>query len=547
MKLAVRPEPAIRTLAGYFEAAGIAQYAEWSECIELFEVPFPHQIEGLRRLAIDPRFGLYDEPGCGKTFPLQAYMAWLCQLGNRCVAIMPPTLVTQFERSYRHNLRGIEQHLQIEIYAGAVPERRKLLDRWNDTRWPDVLLMSYAMFRTPDNRAPKPPKIIGDETVPLEERKAIALEHREKVLAWQKIANNIHTIEGFCHLTLLDKGYTCLAVDEANVITNPGNKLHKSVAEFAEQDNGLVLMTGTPISNKVEDAYGLIELTSPGWYGSYRNFERTHIIYGFGGEVEEYVNHAHLYRGLYNHGRRVLKKAVKKDMPSRTISEIHVKLEPGHRALYKKLVDERMLELPDGQLIDATTVSSLRQKMQQVIMRPQDFGYHGKNAMDETIDDLLTSLGDRKVLIYAWFRETIQYLQRRYQHLNPAVLYGDVTGDARDQNIAKFIEDPTCRVFIMNQRSGGVGVDGLQKVCSHAIYAEIVPVPGVFQQSIDRLHRTGQTEAVTIYLLVAIGTVAVKMRNSLILKEVEANKIVRDKRTLLADLVGAEGIQGELT
>jgi SNF2 family DNA or RNA helicase len=90
-------------------------------------------------------------------------------------------------------------------------------------------------------------------------------------------------------------------------------------------------------------------------------------------------------------------------------------------------------------------------------------------------------------------------------------------------------------------------VDGFQHVCSHVIYAEVCPIPGVFQQSIDRLHRTGQqAESVNIYILVALKTIAVKLRNDLTRRDSQANSVVRDKRTLLADLLGEEGLRGSL-
>jgi SNF2 family DNA or RNA helicase len=100
----------------------------------------------------------------------------------------------------------------------------------------------------------------------------------------------------------------------------------------------------------------------------------------------------------------------------------------------------------------------------------------------------------------------------------------------------------------MNPRSGGVGVDGLQAVCSHVVFAESVTTPGLFEQAISRLHRSGQTaRTINIYLLTALGTVAVKRRNDLLRKEHEANQVVGDTKTLLSELLGEEGIQGELS
>jgi SNF2 family DNA or RNA helicase len=91
-----------------------------------------------------------------------------------------------------------------------------------------------------------------------------------------------------------------------------------------------------------------------------------------------------------------------------------------------------------------------------------------------------------------------------------------------------------------------VGLDGLQAVASTAVFAEIPTVPGLFQQATDRLYRTGQAGTVNIYLLVVRGTIAVRLRNNLVKKDRDANDVLRDKRTLLGELMGESGIQGEL-
>jgi hypothetical protein len=51
---------------------------------------------------------------------------------------------------------------------------------------------------------------------------------------------------------------------------------------------------------------------------------------------------------------------------------------------------------------------------------------------------------------------------------------------------------------------------------------------------------------VNIYILVALKTIAVKLRNDLTRRDSQANSVVRDKRTLLADLLGEEGLRGSL-
>ena len=133
-------------------------------------------------------------------------------------------------------------------------------------------------------------------------------------------------VETMIGLEVADDGFNGLTpaegetVDEATSVKTPSSSLHKAVKKFVgkdnDQSNGLVLMTGSPIENKLTDAYGLISLLTPARYGSYRSFERMHCILSYGQfpKVVGFMNEDYAYESLYLRGRRVLKKDVS-DLP----------------------------------------------------------------------------------------------------------------------------------------------------------------------------------------------------------------------------------------
>lgn len=337
---------------------------------------------------------------------------------------------------------------------------------------------------------------------------------------------------------------------EATAVKTPSSDLHKAVKQFAgpegEESNGLVLMTGSPVLNNLTDLYDLIKLITPKRYATFRSFERIHCVmtYGRFPKLVGFQNEDYTYQSLYLHGRRVTKKEAI-DLPPRLVSEIQIHLAPKHLELYKRLATERVLEIGE-KVIDATTASSLYVKSQRMLLCPElfhDSEAHGEwkteNTLLTALDELVHSLGGRKLLLFCWFTESVRKLCMRYSHLNPATLYGEVTGNEREQMKAKFINDNSCRLMIANPRSGGVGVDGLQGVCSHVAFIEPIGVPGLFEQALSRVHRTGQkAESINVYLFTAMQTVAVKLRNDLARKERDANSVVRDAKTLLTELMG---------
>lgn len=505
------------TLREYYEAAKLPTIPIWAEQVKLPEKKkwFKHQADDLVHLAGMTRSGLFNDAGVGKTWPLQGYALWLVSQKNKVVVVMPPTLVPQFKQSLSSTFIGHEAFVTSEILQAPPKKREKLFEHWNSrgVKWPDILIMSYKMF---------------------------VLYHK----------------------MLDEKGYTCVIVDEAQAVKTPGTQLHNAVKIFAGKfnrySNGVVLATGTPIETNPTDAYGYFAICYPQRYGSYKNFENIHCEYSeaytFLNDMGErvyvprrilnYKNLDYLHDGLMKLGRRVKKEDVL-DLPPRLITELTVKLSSAHKQLYKQLVDERLAEIGD-KMIDLTTQSALYQATQRSIICPESYTDQTiQNEVLNTLDVLLSTLEGNKVIVYCWYTESVKKLAARYASMKPAVLYGQTTG--REVQKQKFIHDSECKLLIANPKSGGVGVDGLQDVSSHIVFAEICPFVGVVQQAIARVHRSGQkSKTVNVYLLVPNGTIAVKLRNDLVRKDKLQEEIMKDKRTLLNDLMGAEGLQGAL-
>lgn len=485
------------TFGDYCRAAQLDSLPDWADAVPLVNPPFAHQVGDLNHLAMHTRSGLWSEPGLGKTRSVTAYGLWLCGQGNKVVYTMPPMLVQQFQKALADTFLGYDQYVSCAVLQDVPKKRAALTAQWDAGGWPDLLVLSYRMF----------------------------VDY---------------------HARLKEAGYTCVVVDEADAVKSPSAQLHLAVKTFAgpctSRSNGVVLMTGTPVSTNIIDAYGLIALLNPQRYGSLRAFKRAHCDLAPAGVsrydlIAGYKNLDYLHNGLMLAGRRI-KKADVLDLPPRLVSELPVTLSRDHTLLYRRMVDERLLEIGDG-LIDMTTQSALYQAVQQVLVCPEKFaGQPVKNALLEALDTVMASLQGRKVIIYCWYRGSLEKLAQRYKALNPACLYGGTGAAQREPQRLKFINDASCRLLLANPKSGGVGVDGLQAVCSHVIFAEVCPFPGAFQQAVDRCHRAGQSEPVTVYLLVPAGTISVKLRNDLLKKDSQQESVVKDKRALLKDLLG---------
>lgn len=128
----------------------------------------------------------------------------------------------------------------------------------------------------------------------------------------------------------------------------------------------------------------------------------------------------------------------------------------------------------------------------------------------DAVERLLDECPDEKWVIsteYTGSGQLVSQLLTRLK-LGHVWLYGGSKGSPLDMR-KQFMEDESCRVFLMQSDSGGTGVDGLQKVCKRLIFYETPTSPTARRQVIKRVVRAGQKERAFIYDLTMKGSAEV--------------------------------------
>lgn len=143
----------------------------------------------------------------------------------------------------------------------------------------------------------------------------------------------------------------------------------------------------------------------------------------------------------------------------------------------------------------------------QICRDPRLLGEEMKDddvAKSVALDDLLEELDGHKVVIWSGHP---RILNRVVEKHGGVAYHGEITQAQRPKNKQRFLEDPACRLLAANYTVAGTGMDGLQKVCSHAIVLDLPAASPDWRQLQDRLHRVGQSNPVTTYVLLAANTV----------------------------------------
>src|SRR6185503_9358594 len=135
--------------------------------------------------------------------------------------------------------------------------------------------------------------------------------------------------------------------------------------------------------------------------------------------------------------------------------------------------------------------------------------YSEKPAKLSALDFLLRELietRNRKVVIWSFFRRSLQAIAERYRHYGLVRIDGSVPRiEDRLEAIDRFQNDETVRLFLGNAAAAGAGIT--LTASHHAIYESFSNQAVHYMQSADRIHRRGQTEQVVSHILIARDTI----------------------------------------
>jgi SNF2 family DNA or RNA helicase len=147
-------------------------------------------------------------------------------------------------------------------------------------------------------------------------------------------------------------------------------------------------------------------------------------------------------------------------------------------------------------------------------------------ALDQLIEELVGRKKE-KVVIWSFFRYSLDQIMQRYARYNPVRIDGTIAATkARAEAISKFQEDDATMLFIGNPAAAGAGITLTR--ARFAIYESFSIQVAHYLQSLDRIHRRGQERDVTYYLLLCQNSIEEDEYERLVQKELAARDLFRD-------------------
>jgi superfamily II DNA or RNA helicase len=326
---------------------------------------------------------------------------------------------------------------------------------------------------------------------------------------------------------------TFLIEDEAQNSKSPSSKLFQAVRDFSAGQE-LLMMSGT-IMSKPGDAYSYIKLKTPSIYQSLKHFENVHVVErDFFGQVTEWGNLDLLQSNLRLNCVYRTKEEVHAHLPKANYFPVKYDLSPEHMKLYKRLMDEQLLELDEGK-IDATTATALYHAAQQIIV---NYGYYAndpalRSASFDLIDEVCDEIGvddpaNSKLIIWTVYKRTsaavLEYLKDR----GAVAAY---SGADSKKSLYLFENDPKTRIIVAQPGSMGAGTNP-QYVSSESLFIETLTTTIPVKQAAGRQDREGQRFRSNIRFAVAQGTIQEMLHANLLSNDKLVQRASGSKKSL---------------
>ncbi len=314
---------------------------------------------------------------------------------------------------------------------------------------------------------------------------------------------------------LIDSGllqFDLVVLDEAQRIKNRNSTTAEIVRSIPRSRSWA--LTGTPIENSVEDLVSIFEFLSPGYLNDDMHLK------SMGEASRDYV-------------LRRTKDIVMTDMPPKLFRPADLDLTPEQRYSYKTAEEEGIVHLNEmGESVTIQHVFELVLRLKQICNFDPATGASAKmERLEADIEEI--SASGQKAIIFSQWVESLDIIGERLRKYNPVYYHGRIPSSKRDGVIDQFKNDPNCKVILMSYGAGAVGLN--LQFCHYVFLFDRWWNPAVEDQAINRAHRLGVKQAVTVTRMVSVETI-----------EQRIHDVLEEKRNLSLTLFAETGTPGNL-
>ena len=447
---------------------------------------FPYQRDGMLHLAFGERALLADDMGLGKTVQALAACVLLRELESikRVLVVSPASLKSEWEEQIRAATEGLSS----QVVSG----RREIrLDQYAAGAF--FTLVNYEQVMRD-----------GDDIQRVVNPDVIILDEAQRIKNWR---------------------------------TKTASAVKRLRSRFA------FVLTGTPLENRIDEIYSIIEYLDPKILGPLFRFNRDYYILDDRGRPEGYKNLDILSERIRSVMLRRRKDEVEDELPDRTLNNYFTEMTPEQRSRYDDHEYNMMRIAGRAKHRPLTPEEFKRLQMELACMRmtcdtpyildPRVRDCPKLEELERVLEEILED-GERKIIVFSEWVRMLDLVRERLGELDLdfALHTGSVPQNRRRAEINRFKRDPACRLFLSSE-SGGTGLN--LQAASAVINLDLPWNPAKLEQRIARAWRKNQQRSVNVINLVSSNTIEHRMLYLLEQKQAVADAVI-DKRGNLKEL-----------
>ena len=317
-----------------------------------------------------------------------------------------------------------------------------------------------------------------------------------------------------------------IILDEAQRIRNWTTATARTIKQL--KSRYALVLTGTPLENKLEELFSVVEFVDGRRLGPAFRFVDEHRVLDEKGRLTGYRGLDRIHEQLAPILLRRTRPEVLKDLPERTDKVFRVPLTSQQAEPYYEQSDllaqlvrkwERQGWLSE---IDQKRILCCIQNMRMLCNSTFLFDkqtHHSPKLQEfrEIMTDFVRG-EERKVVVFSEFERMTHLAGEELRKLGIGFvsLHGGVPSRQRGALIEKFRNDPACKVFLSTD-AGGVGLN--LQAASVVVNFEPPWNPARLEQRIGRVHRLGQSRPVHVIHMLTEKSIEERVWETLALKK----------------------------
>ncbi|WP_088104702.1 DEAD/DEAH box helicase [Halalkalibacter urbisdiaboli] len=363
-----------------------------------------------------------------------------------------------------------------------------------------------------------PASLVSQWAIELNTKFYIPAVAQKKAYVWEQcdvVVASIDTAKRQPHRDIvMDQPYDLVIIDEAHKLKNPKTKNYEFIRNLKKKF--CLLLTATPVQNKLEEIFNLVSLLKPGHLGDISSFEKEYRSNKRAPKNEEKLRE--LVNKVMVRNRR---EETGIEWTKRIVETVPITFSEKERAFYDAISNLKgssnhfalltlKREICSSREAAFMTLKNIIEKAHEEERRVPDaekliqsIGEIDGHAKAEKALELVKQIDD-KVIIFTEYRATQLYLQwyLKQNGISSVPFRGGFKRGKKDWMRELFQNH--AQVLIATE-AGGEGIN--LQFCSHIINYDLPWNPMRIEQRIGRIHRLGQKNDVHIYNFAVTDTV----------------------------------------